>query len=191
MILRCGTTFSSIILFDFRPILTLNFLSTSCKIHAFLRYAWQPFSYFADPKPWNQRGMSLKVWSPNPTDPEKQNPNQSRCQPILNFILKILEIPKTRGGHPWNVDSLNSNLTWTRPDPDFCSLTTSLHNLKILEKSHYLEFLNVYIFAATVWRWKDGCEVKIKWRIKQEIICDFQNFNGLISNIHNFKFKVN
>ena len=45
-------------------------------------------------------------------DPEKQNLNQPRHQPILNFTLKIPETPKTRGGRPRNVDPR------TRPDPE-------------------------------------------------------------------------
>ena len=49
---------------------------------------------FEDLKPEGDDPESL---IPEP-DPEKQNPNQPRRQPILNFTLKIPETPKARGG---------------------------------------------------------------------------------------------
>ena len=65
--------------------------------------------------PWNLEtrwGRPQKFDPRTRPDPKKQNPNQPRRQPILNFTLKIPETPKTRGGRPRNVDPR------TRPDPE-------------------------------------------------------------------------
>ena len=59
------------------------------------------------PKPRNWGGRPRKFDTQSRPDPEKQNPNQPRRQPILNFTLKIPENPKTQGERPR-----------TRPDPE-------------------------------------------------------------------------
>jgi len=76
---------------------------------------------YSGPRNPETRGGRPRNFDPRTRpDPEKQTPNQPRCQPILNFTLKIPETPKTQGGRPRNVDPR------TRPDPDFCSPNTSL-----------------------------------------------------------------
>ena len=57
---------------------------------------------YSGPRNPETRGGCPRKFDPQTRpDPENQNPNQPRHQPILNFTLKTL---KTRGGCPRNVD---------------------------------------------------------------------------------------
>ena len=68
-------------------------------------FVWRLVMYLGprNPETWGGRPRKFDPWTR--PDPENQNPNQPRHQPILNFTLKTPETPKTRGGSPWNVDS--------------------------------------------------------------------------------------
>ena len=56
--------------------------------------------------------MSPKVCSPNPTRPQKAEPEPTPTSADPKFYLKKHETLKTRGGRPRNVDPQ------TRPEPE-------------------------------------------------------------------------